>query len=247
MEVTVLGSSGTYPAAGNPASGFLVRHESTSLLLDAGSGTYVALCDTIDPGLLDGVVLSHRHVDHCSDVFALSHRLLHGPPRATKVPLFLPPEMADRLIAFGGERFGDSFAFTVIEPADRSTYALGALRLSFAPAAHNVPALLTRVDTEDASLVYTGDTGETGELNALALDCDLLLAEASLTEPDWHHHMTPEQAARTAAVSRSRQLALTHIRPTVDPSRALAAASAIHPNTVLAAPGMTIRTPTEEH
>lgn len=247
MEVTVLGSSGTYPAAGNPASGFLVRHEGTSLLLDAGSGTYVALCDLMDPGVLDGVVLSHRHVDHCSDVFALSHRLLHGPSRATKVPLFLPPEMADRLIAFGGESFGDSFAITVIDPGDRGTHQVGGLRLSFAPAAHNVPALMTRVDTDEGSLVYTGDTGETPELNALALNSDLLLAEASLTEPEWHHHMTPKQAAKAAVASRSRQLALTHIRPTVDPSRSLAAASDIHPNTVLATPGMTIRIPTEEH
>ena len=247
MEVIVLGSSGTYPAPGNPASGFLVRHMGTSLLLDAGSGTYGALCDLMDPGALDGVVLSHRHADHCSDVFALSHRLLHGPSRADKVPLFLPPEMGDRLIAFGGESFGNSFAITVIDPEDRNPHLIGGLRLSFAPAAHNVPALMTRVDTDEASLVYTGDTGETPELNALALDSDLLLAEASLTEPDWHHHMTPDQAASAAVASRSRRLALTHIRPTVDPSRALAAARAIHPNTILATPGMTIRIPIEEH
>ncbi|NNF64792.1 MAG: MBL fold metallo-hydrolase [Acidimicrobiia bacterium] len=247
MELTVLGSSGTYPTAGNPSSGYLVQCDGTSLLLDAGSGVYVALCDFIDPGELDAVVLSHRHVDHCADIFALSHRLLYGPPRSTRVPLFVPPELADRLVAFGGESFTEAFELVEIQTADMESHAIGALRLSFAPAAHNVPALLTKVESDEASLVYTGDTGETPQLQALAHECDLLLAEASLIEADWHHHMTPDQAATAAATAGARKLALTHIRPTVDPSRALAAARAIHPNTVLATPGLTIRLPAEEH
>lgn len=247
MQVIVLGSSGTYPTRGNPASGYLVQHEGTSVLLDAGSGTYSALCDHMDPGELDGIVLSHRHVDHCVDVFALSHRLLWGPRRESTIPMFLPPLMFEHLAAFGGEAFPDSFDVTVIEPGDRSAHAVGALHLSFAPASHSVPALLTRVESPGGTVVYSGDTGPTPELNSLARGVDLLIAEASLTEPDWQHHMTPLQAAEVAAASDCHRLALTHIRPTVDAARALAQAREVHANSVLATPGLIIPIPTEEH
>ena len=40
MELTVLGSSGGCPGPGNPASGYLIRHEATTIWCDAGSGTW---------------------------------------------------------------------------------------------------------------------------------------------------------------------------------------------------------------
>ena len=43
MRLTVLGSSGTYPSAGNPTSGYVVSSGASAVLLDAGQGVAVAL------------------------------------------------------------------------------------------------------------------------------------------------------------------------------------------------------------
>src|SRR5439155_13382361 len=39
VELTVLGSSAAYPAAGGAASGYLLRHDGFNLWIDAGTGT----------------------------------------------------------------------------------------------------------------------------------------------------------------------------------------------------------------
>ena len=45
MRLTVLGSSGTWPTPGRPASGYLISHEGTRVWVDAGPGTFMALGD----------------------------------------------------------------------------------------------------------------------------------------------------------------------------------------------------------
>jgi ribonuclease BN (tRNA processing enzyme) len=68
-------------------------------------------------------------------------------------------------------------------------------------------------------LVYTGDTGPSGELAAWAKGCDLLLAECSLPEPlGVDIHLTPEQAGDLAREAAAGRLVLTHFYPPVETS-----------------------------
>ena len=69
MQLTVLGSNGTYPTPGRPASGYLVDTVSGRILLDCGPGVFAAMLDReIFP---DAIVLSHGHGDHCLDLLPL--------------------------------------------------------------------------------------------------------------------------------------------------------------------------------
>ena len=68
MRLTVLGSSGTYPAPSNPASGYLIESGGTRVWSEAEPGTFAALARCLDWDLLDAVVVSHRHPDHCMDL-----------------------------------------------------------------------------------------------------------------------------------------------------------------------------------
>jgi ribonuclease BN (tRNA processing enzyme) len=77
-----------------------------------------------------------------------------------------------------------------------------------------------RVEAAGRSLVYTADTGWNDELVDFAADADLLIAEASLQEPDTKMrevHMTAEEAGELADRARVRRLAVTHIVPGLDP------------------------------
>lgn len=64
LSVTVLGSSGSYAAPGNPCTGYLLRSEGATVLLDCGPGTLGPLQAAIDLADLDAIVLTHSHPDH---------------------------------------------------------------------------------------------------------------------------------------------------------------------------------------
>lgn len=231
MELVVLGSSGTYPVPGNPASGYLVVEGETTIWMDAGPGTFQALAAVTEPAALGAVILSHLHPDHCSDIFALMHYLAYGPTRPPgPIDVFAPASSESRLAAFVEAEPENGFytAFRFHEARHGTSATVGSVLVEFADAAHSVPALYSAVSCDSRRLVYTGDTGPSDGLAAFAADADVLLCEASLTpqDPPWFGHMTPLQAGQAAAAARARRLILTHLRPSVDPDLAIAEAAA---------------------
>lgn len=243
MKLHVLGSAGTYPALDRPASGYVVEEAGTRILLDAGPGVMLALLRRFDVAQIDAIVISHRHPDHCSDLFALLHALAFGPVELPPVPLFAPPDAIDAFVRFLDADADAAFwrvfdVHSVDEPG-----VLGAITLSFAPAHHSVPSIVTRVDGTHRSLVYTGDTGSGGEWHHLVEGADLLLAEASLQEADeqWSYHLSAAGAGKIARSRGARRLAITHLRPHHDPTRSIEEAEATFDRPViLAVPGATI-------
>ena len=104
MKLTVLGSSGGAPTRTNPASGYLVETDDETLWIDAGTGTFMPLAARIDPGRLSAVVLSHMHVDHCSDIFGLYGYLAYGPSGTVPVPVYLAEGGVEHLAEFARVR-----------------------------------------------------------------------------------------------------------------------------------------------
>ena len=245
MELTVLGCSGTYPAAGRPASGYLVSHGETTLWADAGPGTFTALCGLMDPRRLDGVLLSHRHPDHCTDFFALYHALAYGGYEGGPMPVICPPGLAELLAGFaGGPALRQTFSFAEGEAGEE--WEIGGLRITAAAANHPPPTWAFRFAAAGRSLAYTADTGPSREVEELAAGCDLLLAEAALQEPRRpaypDHHMTGREAGEMAARAGARRLMLTHLPPSLQPERTmLEAEAAFSGQVVLAVPGTRTR------
>ena len=77
FRVTILGSSGSYASVENPCSGYLVRSDGASVLLDAGPGTLGPLQREIDLGELDAIVLTHAHPDHWLELPVLRNVFLY--------------------------------------------------------------------------------------------------------------------------------------------------------------------------
>ena len=113
MRIHVIGSSGTFPVAGRPASGYLVEQGSTRVWLDAGPGTFVNL--PVDSYMVDALVISHQHPDHCCDLLTAFHAWTYCPEPRREVPLFAPQPVWDRVSGFldGGQesRLAETFAF----------------------------------------------------------------------------------------------------------------------------------------
>ena len=109
MKLTVLGSNASSPSRTNPASGYLVEFDGRSVWMDAGPGTFMRLSSIMDPGLLDAVVLSHTHVDHCADLVGLYGYLACGPSGPTPIPVYAPEGSRDLLGAFARADEGHVF------------------------------------------------------------------------------------------------------------------------------------------
>jgi len=244
--LTVLGSAGGAPTRTNPASGYLVESEGTAVWLDAGTGTFMELARHTDPGTLAAVVLSHIHVDHCSDVFGLYGYLAFGPSGLVPVPVFGPIGASEHLSAFA--RAGEEHVFrsvlNLIDVVVGSAVAIGDVSIRFGRAVHPVPALVTRFDTPDGSIVYSGDTGPGSDLAELAKGADVLLCEATIagerSAQTYPYHLTASEAGRVAAEAGVSQLIVTHLASGVDPDQALEEAAAeFHGKIGLAEPGAT--------
>jgi ribonuclease BN (tRNA processing enzyme) len=244
MRLTVLGSRGSAPSRDNPGSGYLVEAGGRRLLLDAGPGTFMALAGIVDPATLDAVVLSHAHVDHASDLFALYAYLAYGTSDRKSTVVFAPVGTRERCAAFVGAETGHVFHqvldFVPVEPGD--AHSVGGLDLRFGGAVHPVPALVTRIDVAGRSLVYSGDTGPGGDLPELASLAGMLLCEASLggvrDDETYAFHLTAFEAGEIAAASGVHSLVLTHLPYDRDPEVAVDEAGAAFVGNILhATPG----------
>lgn len=246
MQLTVLGSNGTYPTAGRPASGYLVTEGETSLWMDAGPGTYVALCGQMDPRDLTGVFLSHRHPDHCTDILALFHALAYGERTVPPIPVLCPERLAAVLADMVGGSPAWWSAFEFLTLSDGDTVMLGSMRISVTRTNHPPPTLAPRIDANGRSLTYTADTGPCAALERHAAGSHVLLAEASRSEPrglsSTPHHMTGLEAGTMASRAEVGRLVLTHVAPYLDPEKSLMEAeSAFQGQVSLAVPGARIR------
>jgi ribonuclease BN (tRNA processing enzyme) len=210
FTVTVLGSAGMFPTRERAASGYLLEYGTTRLWLDAGAGTYRNLLGYIDYEDIDGIVLSHRHADHTSDVFPAYHARMYGQEEALpKIPLWAPQETIDALVAFAA--VGETFDLRAVESGEAVDFE-GA-RLSFFRMAHPPVTLGVRVEYEGGVFAYSSDTGPKGDFEGLAQDADLFICEATFQDGDgpWDGHMEAAEAATIALKYNVSHLVLTHL------------------------------------
>jgi ribonuclease BN (tRNA processing enzyme) len=231
MRLTILGSTAGAPSRTNPASGCLVEYGDVAIWMDAGTGTFMELAKRVDPGTLDAVIISHTHVDHCSDIFGLYGYLAFGPSGDVPVQVFVPEGAAQHLAAFA--RASDEHIFNMVldieEVAPRDLVTVGDVSIRFGEAIHPVPALVTHLGAGGRALVYSGDTGPGGDLIEMATGADVLLCEASLggarDDRTYPYHLTAIEAGEVASWGGVGRLILTHIGALMDPQQSLDEAS----------------------
>ena len=244
MRITVVGCSGSFPGPDAPSSCYLVEHDGSRMLLDMGNGSLGALQRYTDIYGIDGVIISHLHVDHfidlCSYYVALRYRPGGGVP---PVPVWGPPGTAGRLTAAYGLGGASAMNGEMDFHVARDAFTVGPFSIRTAPVVHPVASRAIRVEAGGRSLTYSGDTGPTDVLTELAQGTDLALFEASFLSsrdnpPDLH--LSGRQAAEHAAAARAGRLLLTHLVPWNDSDEVLAEAREVVGDAMLASPGLTL-------
>jgi ribonuclease BN (tRNA processing enzyme) len=200
VKLTVIGCSPAWPNPGSAHSGYLLEAGDNRLLLDCGPGVLSRLLVDESWPQLDGIVLTHLHLDHAGDLVAWLWGSLSGPGRGIAGPeLWLPAggrEELDRLASV------DTMArvFSIHEYDEGASFAL-------------------RIERDGDVLAYSGDSAPADVLVDVARDADLFLCEATLAEPELTEavgHMTADDALGLARRANVRRLVLTH-RPTARP------------------------------
>ncbi|MEU4705484.1 MBL fold metallo-hydrolase [Nocardia salmonicida] len=223
MHLTIVGNRAGMPADGGASSGYLVETGQSRVLLDCGPGIAVMLGNYVHASLLDAVVISHLHLDHCYDVLPIGKQAMRKAADAPdrRIKLFVPKgarATLDQLAAlFPVKTFPDlnrafDLAYEVIEYERGATYALADCSIELVPMVHTEPACGIRIESPTGSLAFTGDTGWNDNLVALAADVDIFLAESTLAEPDRtpHGHLSAGEVGRAAAAAGARSVVLTH-------------------------------------
>ncbi len=244
MRLTVLGSGAACAGAGGNSSGYLVEDAGVRVLLDCGHGVASSFVATMAPDSIDHIFISHMHADHFIDLLPLRFavtRDMNGLPEPRGC-LHLPPEgkasLAQLLsaVCFPPDFFESVWHVREYEPGAQHDLATG-LRVLVAGGVHYIPGWSIRLDGS-SSLTYTGDTAPSEAVCDLARDSDLLLAEATLDEPEHgpvRGHLTATQAAELAAAANVRRLMLTHFWFDADREAVVAQAAERFPGDVLSA------------
>lgn len=242
MRVDIVGSSGTFPVPGRPASGYLITQGDTRVWCDAGPGTFMAL--PIDADMVDAVVVSHQHPDHCADLFAAFHAWNYRPEPRRGVPLYAPEAVWQRVSEFlekgQGSDLYELFDFRPVWTGDR--VEIGDLEVSFVEMDHSVPTVGSRWEANNRTLFFTGDTGPAGDWREVAREVDVMLSEASYQgaseDKSYAHHLTAGEAGEIAREVGAKRLVLTHIPPYYDAAKSVHEAELVFDRAVtLATPG----------
>lgn len=237
MRITVLGKSPAWQDAGGACSGYLIEQDSTSVLLDCGSGVFGKLRSRMAYVELDAVVISHLHADHVLDLVPFASALTYSPRQqpepvppwpGTQLParpqLHAPPGARDRFRALcsgGGmppEHIERSFALREYDPAE--ALDAGALKVRFCPVPHFAPTNAVQMTSAAGGrFTFSADTGPSDSLVEFADASDLLVIEATLPRPERdgpRGHLTPQEAGEHGRRAGVARLVLTHISDELD-------------------------------
>lgn len=252
MRVTVIGCAGSFPGPDSPASCYLVQAEEGgriwNVLLDLGSGAFGPLQRHLDPAMLDAVLVTHLHPDHCVDLCGLYvHRKYRPVPDARgRLDIWGPQGTAERVAAMyhGLEQGGMEAQFVFHDLTDRAPVRVGPLTITPYAVNHPVEAYGFRVEADGAVLAYTGDTDACRALEPLLHGADLALVDSAFVDGrdvTLGVHLSGSRAAGAAlAAGGVRRLMLTHLPSWNDPELCRAQAAAIWPGAVeLAVAGST--------
>jgi ribonuclease BN (tRNA processing enzyme) len=218
MRLTVIGCSGSFPGPDSAASCYLLEADGFRLVVDMGNGSLGALQRFAPLFGIDAVLLSHLHADHCVDLHSYSIARTYSPegPRPP-IPVYGPAGTCERIGLVAGpdgdEGLMKRFTFETLAPG---TMGVGPFDVALAHMNHPVETFAFRFTEAGRSLVYTGDTGETEAVPALAAGADVFLSEAAFLDgPDLppNLHLTARQAAGYASRADVGRLVITHIQP----------------------------------
>lgn len=189
-------------------------------MLDVGSGTLHRLTQIgFDFKTLDAVVLTHFHIDHCSDFLTLCQTLwLEGYSRQLKVygPPMLPDWIRGLLMhsfPYLQDKVGMEYRLL-----DSNPITVGNIQLMNKPGCHgSIDARALRLEVDGKTFAYSSDTAPCDNVKDLADGVDLLAHECNWLDGEHPKevHSSPSEVAGVVEEAQPAAVILTHVSPEV--------------------------------
>ncbi len=195
------------------SGGLWLSFQGVNLYMDPGPGALVRCLSVnpkLDPTTLDGILLSHKHLDHAGDINAMIEAMTDGGYQRKGV-LFAPEEALenDPVIL----RYIRSYLGKIEILRENATYSLGKLKFSTA-GKHRHPGETYGFNFHlpEATVSYMTDTKFSPELISHYPGEVLLLNVVLLTEiPDRKiDHLSIEDVKIILRETRAKMVVLTH-------------------------------------
>ncbi|MGW7530007.1 MBL fold metallo-hydrolase [Streptomyces sp. NPDC054783] len=210
---TTLGTmSGPLPGAVREQPANLLHDQEHKILVDCGDGATDQLGKAgVSPLEVGTVIISHLHSDHTAGLYGLLARrrqvsargnlVIYGPRGTTDAVRGIQSAIGylDELMP-GRAKYGPPMgALDVVEVTDGARFTVGPVTVTAATNSHygfeagseeaeRFQSLSYRFDMTDRSIVYTGDTGPSENVERLAQGADLLVSEITDVEQVLSQH-----------------------------------------------------------
>ncbi len=220
VTVTFVGSGDAFGSGGRAQTCISVRAGGRHILLDCGATSLTALkSQSIEPGTVDVVVISHLHADHFGGLPLL---VLDGQFARRTTPLHVlgPPGTTDRLRAAmevgypGSTAVRRRFEIIVDELApDGTPWEADDVRVRGWEVDHasGAPPLCLRLETAGRVVGYSGDTAWTPALTHAATEADLFAVEAYTYDKPVPYHLDYRTLHTHAGELPAQRVVLTHM------------------------------------
>lgn len=248
LRLAILGSGSAVPdpARGNPSQAVIVDGE--VMLFDCGERTTVNLVRAgINPLDVDSLFFTHLHWDHISD-FGYFAMTTWNCGRRQPLPIYGPAGTSAMVEAsiFGVHKADVDFVRGYLDalpdhvtdrpvpdpPFDAREIDVGftldrpGYCIRTGAVVHHqrvgMPSIAYRIESEQGSVVLTGDTGPSEDVVELARGADVLVHDTAfleeiIAERGMWSHSGPATAGRAAQAAGVRMLVLTHLGPYTAP------------------------------
>ena len=197
------------------SGGIYLQLEGKRILMDPGPGSLVR-CALANPPIevaeLDGILLTHAHIDHCNDVNIIIDAMTAGGifRRGT---LFAPRQCieGENAVVYNYVR---RFLHEIVAIEPSGAYAFGDLRFSTSiPHDHGVDTFGVKFHLRDTTLGFLLDTRYFPELPGAYADTDVLVVYATFVDRPHKpqiKHLCVQDVRDIARGAQPKKIILTH-------------------------------------
>lgn len=198
ISFTFLGTGDPLGSGGRLQTCFHVAAPSSQFLIDCGATTMTALKrEGVNRNAIEAIFITHLHGDHIGGLpyFVLDAQLIAE--RTMPLVIAGPPGLEDRLraamdVAFPGlSDVEQRFEIRIIELEPNRRAAVGAVDVIPFEVVHacGAPPYALRLEIDDKTLAYSGDTEWTDALLDAAHGADLFICESYFYDKEIPNHL----------------------------------------------------------
>lgn len=222
MKLTILGTGGYSPDTPHASAGYVVEAGNTIVKLDFGRGNLLRMAEAgIDWKAIDVLCISHTHPDHVSDLVSYFQAYTWGQvggdvSEELDLQIFAPKgftQYFENLKQVVHTAWDEMNNLPTIIEMENSEQQIGDVHIRSARVNHapNLHPIGFRIEHNDATLCYTGDSGYCEELVDLARGADVFLADCYEDNASTGGHLRPTEVVAIAEKAQVPTIVLTHL------------------------------------